>query len=431
MTDFIALPKKPVPLINGETYYLYIDNMLNKPIDKYCHKYIYNSGIPTVNRKRLSVLTPNSLGLKNIGMAINDQMSLYIAGYNKFFQAEVIDGTLLNNKSAKILTVGDSFTDIGGWMAYEKAKLESFGASIEFIGNTNSHDPNRKCEGWGGAKAEKYAIKWGAAYEIEVASTVSVQTHARYTVVVDPSNNTTRIMTVLGVATFSNKKVLRISQDVRGSDPWTTIPSSGTITKESGSGDASISYTNLAVCDWNPFWDVAQNKLSFTTYCNKWNVNPDILFLQFMHNDVKETTSPIGDNTFETGITTDAQFNAALDKLEALISTWYTEMGSSKKIVVALQSLTIVDGGPSLIPQYWKYIEKFYERYQNDNRIIVMPVYPFVDNINGYPTREITPCPYYPNDKEIEATDGHPYTAWEQYGHCTAAGVAKAILEMV
>ena len=49
----------------------------------------------------------------------------------------------------------------------------------------------------------------------------------------------------------------------------TPAPSaSGTLTKSSGTGDATITYTSVARDTQNPLWDWDNNKMSFIPYAN-------------------------------------------------------------------------------------------------------------------------------------------------------------------
>lgn len=422
-----VIPSKTFPLISGENYYLYRDNIIKKPLLKYLFSFVTKSNIPFENYSRLTKLSPTEAGEKKIEVGISD-CSLQLAR-KESFKVNVIDRTLIRNKEISVLTVGDSFTYIGTWLKHEKEKIAELGGTINLVGTTFGENADKRCEGYGGATAKKYSNSFCTAYEMVVDNSVNANTGARYEVVVNPTESTTRTMEILGIYYSGANKILRVSQNVKGDTPWYTMPSSGTIRKVSGNGDASISYSSYSISDWNPFWDIANNKISFSYYFNKYNLSADVLFLQFMHNDVKVGDYPVGDEVAEDGITNEETFISRLDDLSKIIDTWLEEY-ANKKIILSIQSLTTVSTyDNNLIAQYFKYIELLYDRYKNNEHIIIMPVYPFVDNINAYPTKIVKPCEYY-EDTETRATDGHPYEAWEQYGHCTACALADLLSKM-
>lgn len=421
--DFVV-PRKVFPLISGENYYLYRDNIIKKPLLKYLFSFVTKSNIPFENYSRLTKLSPTEAGEKKIEVGISD-CSLQLAR-KESFKVNVIDRTLIRNKEISVLTVGDSFTYIGTWLKHEKEKIAELGGTINLVGTTFGENADKRCEGYGGATAKKYSNSFCTAYELVVDNSVKANTGARYRVVVDPTKGTTRDMEILGICYNETNKILRISQNGKGITRWNTMPSSGTITKVSGNGDASINYSSYSVSDWNPFWDIANKKISFRYYFNKYNLSADALFLQFMHNDVKVGDYPVGDEVPEDGIKNEETLISRLDDLSKIIDTWLEEY-ANKKIILSIQSLTTVSTyNNNLIAQYFKYIELLYDRYKNNEHIIIMPVYPFVDNINAYPTKIVKPCEYY-KDTETRATDGHPYEAWEQYGHCTACALAELL----
>lgn len=142
--------------------------------------------------------------------------------------------------SAKnVLMVGDSLTADGVITSTVRDKFVSLGGVTPgFLGSQGSA-PSRH-EGRGGKSFGFYATSAGVAYRFTVAGVGSVATGATYTV-----SGVTYTVTEVNVTAGSGTIAA-----TGASAP----PASGTLTKSSGAGDATLVFSSSATEAGNPFW---------------------------------------------------------------------------------------------------------------------------------------------------------------------------------
>ena len=165
----------------------------------------------------------------------------------------VINATAVSGKS--ILMLGDSWTDINsgdkGYTSYVDKALKEMGITMNFIGTRDAGTSGLKHEGIGG-----YAY----------TTFVNAPSTVRFKFFVDdmPSISSDDIYS-------NNGSTYKLFE--RGSNYLTmsrqsgsTEPSGNTLTRTSGTGDETITFTSWTVGGSNPLWNTVTNELDFTHY---------------------------------------------------------------------------------------------------------------------------------------------------------------------
>ena len=186
-----------------------------------------------------------------VTISIFDQFNNLLV--DKATTLHVVDATALSGKS--ILMLGDSWTDINsgdkGYTAYVDKALKEMGITMNFIGTRDAGTSGLKHEGIGG-----YAY----------TTFVNAPSTVRFKFFVDemPSISSDDIYS-------NNGSTYKLFE--RGSNYLTmsrqsgsTEPRGNTLTRTSGTGDETITFTSWTVGGSNPLWNTVTNKLDFTHY---------------------------------------------------------------------------------------------------------------------------------------------------------------------
>lgn len=160
-----------------------------------------------------------------------------------------------------IVSLGDSLTSAGIWCAEANRRLTGTGgtpagngfSNISFIGA--KHNGTTGYFGVGGWTWDSYTTQGRPAYRFQVSGVNSLSIGATYT----NNGNTFTIMEVNVTGATGN-----ILCSVSSLTPAPTA--SGVLTKASGGGDSTISFSSVATDTQNPLWDYANNKMTFIPY---------------------------------------------------------------------------------------------------------------------------------------------------------------------
>lgn len=158
---------------------------------------------------------------------------------------------------------GDSLTAAGTWCAEANRRLTGTEGTpagkaltnIAFVGSKQNGTTGYF--GVGGWTWESYTQQGRPAYRFQVTGVTSLSVGAVYT----NNGNTFTVMEVNVTGGTGN-----ILCSVTALTPAPSA--SGTLTKSSGTGDATITYTSVARDTQNPLWDWDNNKMSFIPYAN-------------------------------------------------------------------------------------------------------------------------------------------------------------------
>lgn len=166
-------------------------------------------------------------------------------------------------ENLNVACFGDSLTAAGIWCAEADRRLTGTGGTpagkaltnIAFVGSKQNGTTGYF--GVGGWTWESYTQQGRPAYRFQVTGVTSLSVGAVYT----NNGNTFTIMEV-NVTGGTGNILCSVAS-------LTPAPSaSGTLTKSSGTGDATITYTSVAQDTQNPLWDLDNNKMSFIPYAN-------------------------------------------------------------------------------------------------------------------------------------------------------------------
>lgn len=190
--------------------------------------------------------------------------------------------------SAKnVLMIGDSLTGGGVIPAAAQAKFAALGATVPtFVGSQGSNPA--KHEGRGGKTFSFFATAGGTAYRFPVTGVGSVGIGATYTV-----SGVTYTVVEVNVSGGSGS-----IQATGASAP----PTNGTLTKASGTGDASISYTGSTTESGNPLW--SGGALNVATYRSNQGIGSviDLVTIQLGVNDAYGNVAPSACVTYAKAI---------------------------------------------------------------------------------------------------------------------------------
>ena len=209
--------------------------------------------------------------------------------------ATLLTTALSKSGTVKILCVGDSTTAPGTYIQIIKTDHPSDALAMTFIGTqgtTNKH------EGYGGYKWSDFATVGRTLYRFDLTGvTTPPASGAIYTV----SGNSYQIVETNVTAGTGYVKGLKQS----GSG---TPSSTGTITKSSGTGDATCSYNAYSVGSGNPFWNTGAAQLDFANYLSTNSLSlsaGDFVTFHLGINDIFGSATDAANATTVAQITTD------------------------------------------------------------------------------------------------------------------------------
>lgn len=230
--------------------------------------------------------------------------------------------------SAKnILILGDSLTQAGIWphetderLTSSRTKTDTMPAglnlsNINFIGsmeNSGTHYFGVGGWGWG-----SYATEGAPAFRFQVTGVSTIVKGAVY------SNNGHNYTIMENNTTGGNGNIL-----ASVSSATDTPTTSGTLTKVSGSGDSSITFTSAAADQQNPLWN--GSGISFSSYLTRLGASSlDYVLFLLGWNDIKP------DQT---------DFQAIGTNIASILSQLHAEYPTAKAAVIGLQ-VPSLDGG--------------------------------------------------------------------------------------
>lgn len=159
---------------------------------------------------------------------------------------------------------GDSLTSSGVWCAEAYRRLTQIGGTpagnglenIRFVGSKINNGAGYF--GVGGWTWYSYLIQGALGYRFQVQNVSSLSVGAEYT-------NNGNSFTIKEVNIIEGEGNILCSVTSLTPAPST----SGVLTKTSGTGDDTISFTSVEEDVQNPLWDVENNKMSFIPYANE------------------------------------------------------------------------------------------------------------------------------------------------------------------
>lgn len=179
----------------------------------------------------------------------------------------------------KIFTFGDSLTSHGKWCNEANRRLTKTNAvdgiygkglsNIVFCGSREitANETTTKYFGVGGWTWNTYVVAGTIQYRVYVSGVSSVSVGAVY------SNNGNNYTVAEVNITDGSGNMLLTGQNA-------APQSSGTLTKVSGNGDTTITYSSYEQENTNPLWNVQNNQMSFVPYVTEYgNGNMDVAYV--------------------------------------------------------------------------------------------------------------------------------------------------------
>ena len=257
----ISLPDKLYAVV-GDTLQLFYRGMI-QAVDPYRYNILVscNKG---KQYPRYFEYTPaaGDVGSVDLTITIKDDNRNVLS--TKTCQLVTVDVVKSPESALKVMCFGDSLTSAGTWCREADRRLTEAGGTpagkeltnIDFVGSKKNG--NTGYFGVGGWTWNSYTQQGRPAYRFQVSGVTSLTVGAVYT----NNGNTFTIMEVNVTEGTGN-----ILCSVSNLSP--APEDSGVLTKSTGNGDATITYSSVAEDTQNPLWDNEEDKMSFIPYANK------------------------------------------------------------------------------------------------------------------------------------------------------------------
>ena len=221
-----------------------------------------------------------------------------------------------------IACFGDSLTTLGKWCYEAWRRLTGSNGTpsgdsltnISFVGKKNNNGAGYF--GQGGWSWSSYTTSGRSAYRFYVSSAVTAAYGATYT------NNGHTYTVIENNSTNGSILCAAASSDVP--------ELSGTLTKASGTGDVTITFTSAELDSQNPLWDSDNNKMTFVPYADDYcNEQIDVVYTLLTWN---------GLNNHQ------ASFTSILGQVKTFADTLHSEFPNAKMKLMGLQ-MPSINGG--------------------------------------------------------------------------------------
>lgn len=263
----------------------------------------------------------------------------------------IIDNPTSPSSLKKILCVGASATAGGQWVFELSRRLTqtngegtSFNptglglTNIEFVGRKNGTGKKIKLEATGGWTVQNYAGEGIQAYRFFVTGISQINVNDSYTV-----NGYTFTITEINVTEGTGN--IRCTYNGTPS-----IPSSGTLTRTSGTGDISITYTSYQSESYNPFWNKDTARLDFKGYADRYcDGSIDFLLFHCGVNDIFGGTQSDIDN--------------AISAFRQILTAYHSDFPNGKVIISSVPVGSPTGGfganyGAHLTTNYYSFLKQ-------------------------------------------------------------------------
>ena len=253
--------------------------------------------------------TPSDVGTTTFKIQVKNDNRGIIAEKTCTLTTKAKVSSPASNKN--VLCFGASTTQNGEWPHEANRRLTGSGGTPEADGLTNITFCGSKTKegtgyfGAGGWNWHSYTTSSSISYRFQVSGVGNLSLGAKYT-----NNGNTFTVIEINVTSGSGNILCSVSS-------LTPTPlASGTLTKSSGNGDASITYSSVSEDTQNPLWDSANNKMSFIPYANAY-CNGQIDFVYVW----------LGANGLASG---QRDFTSILADVKTFADTLHTEFPNAK-----------------------------------------------------------------------------------------------------
>lgn len=298
-------------------------------------------------------------------------------------------------KNVKIMTIGDSLTDLGFYQSHLTRLLSEDNVSCKWVGtqHKSKYEPV-SFEAKSGGGLSFFATDYNVAKIINVSGiVVPPSTGYGSTEYADENGNKWRIsghiLTELNGIYSGQLRLVKYERDTNyeGGDAGDTtgrnLPSSGVLTKSNnGEGDNLINYNLVSTASENPLWNPQAKVVDWNYYFTTWGFDvPDIVIMQFGYNEVEGLAQK-----------SDESVQISVQRLKTLIDKLH-EQYPGIKIIVGLETYGADSVGYFNKDKNSAYPKKYgqlslYREWMNAieeySYVIFAPVYARMDDIRGY-----------------------------------------------
>ena len=267
--------------------------------------------------------TLSDVGTVTFTITVKDNNRNVIA--TKQCQLVTVDVVKSPASTLKVLCFGDSLTAGGAWPHEADRRLTMSGgtpagkelANIDFCGSLDASGTGYF--GVGGWQWSSYTTEGRPAYRFQVTGVTSLTVGAVYT-----NNGNTFTVKEVNVTEGNGNILCAVSN-------LTPAPeASGILTKSSGTGDETITYSSVAQDSQNPLWDHENGEMTFIPYANKVsNGQIDVVYTLLSWNG-------------QTAGRTD--FSTVIAQMKVFANTLHSEFPNAKLKIMGIQVPSIRGG---------------------------------------------------------------------------------------
>ena len=309
----ICLPKKLYAVV-GDTLQIFYRSIM-KVVNPYNYDIVVQCSKGNAY-PRYWEYTPKSsdVGEMDLSIIVRDNSRNTLATAT----CKVVTSMAISSTSQKnIACFGDSLTTNGDWCAEAARRLVEGGgepigdklSNLSFVGKKTKNGYG--FFGEGGWKWSSYTTKGETAYRFFVSNVGSLSINATYSL----NDSTYRIIEVNVTNGDGNILCIRSGN--------TTPPTSGVLTKQSGSGDSSVTYTNAVLVDMNPLWDDSLGKMSFKKYAD-----------EYCNGVIDVVCTLLTWNGLTDGMTS---FDSILEQVKVFADTLHADFPNAKLLIFGIQ----------------------------------------------------------------------------------------------
>ena len=280
------------------------------------------------------------------------------------------------NRSGKlsILTIGDSYADIGTFQDVFLNELKNSGYEVTAIGRKNKANGGNNENISGGSIEDFCENNQAVKFTVKGVTTIP---KGYWPVYSDGTNQWAIYFTDVD----SNGDGYMEAKLYSGS--YTTKITTGgilTFSNVAGSGQEVITFT--ACEDWslNPFWNLITNQLDFKNYIATYGfADPNVMVVQFLLNDINQYS-------------TDSNMNSVINNIKKFVEQFHSQYPDAI-IIYSLEPIGCLYWKKNSINYDLAYYNRFnfirrflneFENNQNYNYLQIAPGYAWVDREDGY-----------------------------------------------
>lgn len=424
--EFI-LPKKTLTFCKGKEYAFYKNALTNKSLN-FTPSFLFSSSDTFTDYGRFIKYVPTDDG-KDISIILSAN------GSNRIINGDVswhherrnIDPSLYRGKSVKILSFGDSYTEIGEWLDGIDELAKEDNVTIKWIGTMPTLVDNgvRSENQTGGTLYDCFMVnrenseglnKAGSTYKLSVSGITNRHMLVYYGNYVTYKDSSDSVWKIKGykLDESGNGYIIITSNDYS----LKSIENSGTLIKIGGEGDETIIYTSAISVNGNPLWNIETNEMDFNWYLSKFEMEtPDIVLIQFCWNDIYSWYQNIADTTRDTFIS----------NLQLFIDKIHTQLPNCS-VIFSIEPMGSTDIWLNNDKDIIKYIritlaKKLYELYEDIDYVDIVPSYIYVDGIWGIKRNDISVLQRY--NETLPVPYGEQRSNGQDGVHCNTAGMKQ------